>query len=728
MGNRIELIEELHDLNNKFLVSPIIDGENAKILKKNFDETVGEKVSNNIFKNAFQGLRYFINPRFDHDTNCLSKILAIGRVQSGKTSFFISSISLAFDNGYELVYLIGGTKNALRDQNYERVDEYFKNNPNIKVYDINEVDSDVVLNKLSKGFKIILVVLKNAAENVNLGKAYQVALSCKDVPSLIVDDEGDEYTPGAPKLISKSNRIGANHDKITEIIYSINKCTFLSVTATPQANFLISTIDAISPDFAVLVEPGDEYTGGNSFHDTMNNPHTVDILDTDDFKGSIPESFMDALFFFIFAICYKRSCGDYSMYSMLVHPSSLIKVQNAVIEKINDRLNTIIKTLSDSNNIEYEATINRILRHVITYKEMNPDINVEIDLQSVKGELINCITELSSFEFNISVAGREDIMREKNDNSLYKIYVGGNMLGRGLTIKNLIVTYMYRDSKIQAVDTLYQRARWLGYKKRYFDICRVYMTDQLKQKFITIVENENDMWETLKNYLSVDDNIKKFPRIFQLNDESGKMILTRKTISKTVTVDRVNAGFTYDKSIWFNDEAKQNNRCLYQKYYNLHKNDSFVQSFSTNKTQKHLIIKTSYTNFYKEFLSKYNLPRGSKFGMLGFNKILEQIASGKVSDDLYVIVMRYKNMEQRSPVSDGALSIKELPQSYNNGTNYPGDKDLPFYKDFMHFQIHLVYLSDESKSDFLPMLAFNNPLTKHSIKYIKYVTGDNTYD
>lgn len=728
MPDKIELVEEIGDSNTKYLDSPIVDGENAKMLRDFLDENVGEDVAINVFRNAYQGLRHFVNPKFNYEDNCLSKILALGRVQSGKTSYFISSIALAFDNGYDLVYLIGGTKNTLRDQNYERVDEYFNNNPNVRVYDVNEVDSTTVLNKLSIGYKVVLVVLKNAAENANLGRAYQIAIDCDNIPSLVVDDEGDEYTPGAPKLINQTNRIGATHDKIAEIIYSIKRCTFLSVTATPQANFLISTIDAVSPDFAVLVEPGEEYTGGNSFHDTLDNPHVVDILDTDDFKDSVPESFMDALYFFIFAVCFKRSCGDYSRYSMLVHPSSLTKVQNAVIEKIKDRLDTIINTLSDSNNIEYDDTVQRILSHCNTYRSMNPESDIHLDESKIKEELIECVSTLSSFEFNVSSSGREDIAREKEDKSLYKIYVGGNMLGRGLTLKNLIVTYMYRDSKVQAVDTLYQRARWLGYKRKYFDVCRVYMTDQLKQKFVIIVENENDMWETLRNYLSVDDNIKKFPRIFQLNDESGKMILTRKTVSKTVTVDRVNPGFTYDKSIWFNDETKDNNRKLYESYFKSHKDEAFVQSFSTNNTQNHLIIKTTYTDFYSEFLSKYHLPRGSKFGDLGFRRIMEQIENGEVDNDLFVIVMRYATMEQRSPVSNGSLSIKELPQSYNNGTNYAGDKDLPNYKDTMHFQIHLVYLSEESKNDYMPLLAFNNPMSKHSIKYIKYVTGDNVYD
>lgn len=163
-------------------------------------------------------------------------------------------------------------------------------------------------------------------------------------------------------------------------------------------------------------------------------------------------------------------------------------------------------------------------------------------------------------------------------------------------------------------------------------------------------------------------------------------------------------------------------------YFANHKDNASVQSFSTNNTQNHLIIKTTYTDFYSEFLSKYDLPRGSKFGDLGFRHMMEQIKNGEISNELYVIVMRYATMEQRSPVSSGSLSIKELPQSYNNGTNYAGDKDLPNYKDVMHFQIHLVYLSEETKSDYMPLLAFNNPMSKDSINYIRYVTGDNVYD
>lgn len=725
MVENIELIEQINENSEKYISSPKLDGENARLLKTYLADDAGEKIANNVFCNAYKGIKYFVNPDCHSDDRSLSKILAVGRVQSGKTSYFISSIALAFDNGYDLVFLVGGTKNTLRDQNYERVDEYFKNNPNIKVYDINKVDCETVLNKISFGYKVILVVLKNASQNANLGKAFQIANECSNIPSLVVDDEGDEYTPGAPKLINKTNRIGATHDMITKIIYTFSVCTFLSVTATPQANFLISTIDSISPDFCVLVEPGDEYTGGNSFHDTLDNPHVTAILDTDDFKDSIPDSFMRALYFFIFAVCFKRSVEDLSRYSMLVHPSSLTKIQGIVIEKINDRLSTIIKTLKNKGDIAYNDTFSHIISNIDEYYRMNPGTNIKINPTAIEDQLPIVLDELSTYEFNISSSGREDIEREKNENKLYKIYVGGNMLGRGLTIKNLIVTYMYRDSKVQAIDTLYQRARWLGYKASYFDVCKVYMTDQLKEKFITTVDSENDMWDSLSKFLSLENSIKNFPRRFQLNDESGKLILTRKTVSKTVQLERVNPGFTYDKSIWFSKDDRIKNKELYINYRKKHINDSYEQCFSTNDYQTHLIIKTTFSQFYKEFLNDYILPKGSKFGKIGFQKIKEQIDDDKLDDDMIVMIMRYKTNEYRSIVGSGALVIKELPQSYNESTKYPGDKNLPNFENTMYFQIHLVYTDDNQKDNYVPLLCFNNPLSK---KLIRYVTGDNTYD
>lgn len=62
----------------------------------------------------------------------------------------------------------------------------------------------------------------------------------------------------------------------------------------------------------------------------------------------------------------------------------------------------------------------------------------------------------------------------------YNIYVGGTMLGRGLTLKGLAITYIIRTAKgVSTVDTVQQRARWFGYKMKYLDLCRIFAVGKL---------------------------------------------------------------------------------------------------------------------------------------------------------------------------------------------------------------------------------------------------------
>ena len=52
------------------------------------------------------------------------------------------------------------------------------------------------------------------------------------------------------------------------------------------------------------------------------------------------------------------------------------------------------------------------------------------------------------------------------------ICIGGAKLSRGLTLKNLTVSYFLRNTKMY--DTLMQMGRWFGYRDGYMDLCRLY--------------------------------------------------------------------------------------------------------------------------------------------------------------------------------------------------------------------------------------------------------------
>src|SRR3972149_4359829 len=51
--------------------------------------------------------------------------------------------------------------------------------------------------------------------------------------------------------------------------------------------------------------------------------------------------------------------------------------------------------------------------------------------------------------------------------AVYNIFVGGNKLGRGVTIENLLVSYYGRNPKKPNADTVLQHARKYGYRQNH---------------------------------------------------------------------------------------------------------------------------------------------------------------------------------------------------------------------------------------------------------------------
>lgn len=709
----MELIEKA-ETNNGLIKVVNVDGPHYQRLRKGYIKELGLDSANNIMNNALGCLKYFP----DASEKKKTVILCVGKVQSGKTSFFINAMAMGFDNGYPLAFLIGGTKNSLRDQNLDRSEEEFVNDSDIVIKDLNNTGVDEIRGFIDSGKKVIVVALKNASGKSNLNKLKEYAEQLHQIPTMIVDDEGDEVSPGADKLKKRNNKAGKTSDVLKSISAAFDTCAFLSVTATPEANILLSVCNDLSPDYCALVEAGSGYTGGATFHDEMDNPYVIEIDDTDNFYDSVPESFVNALFFFLFSCCLKAEENE--PYSMLIHPSVLTAVQNNVAIKISNFISSIATILSDENNIAYDDQIKLFINSYDEYKRVNPNCNV--DLGDVVKKLPSVINNTSISIYNTAKNGT-DILQSDED-KLYKIYVGGNMLGRGITLKNLIVTYMYREAKQPAVDTLYQRARWFGYKKKYLDVCRVYMTKTLKKQFVAAADHEKDMWISLRAFLSTGYDFKKFPRIFTLNDETGKMMLTRRTVSKTVTISQTSVGYTPDESIDYKGNEKAENRNTYENFISKWKMFGVLESYANENKQNHLYIKMKFSDFYNDFLSKYNYPFGSKFSKMLFVRMMKEIEENEMDDEVGVMIMRYDWEEHPDRKSClGGRAIIRLAQGSDSNTEYEGDRYLSKHNDEFYFQIHNITI--DKGNEYIPVLALNNPTTKG--KLLRYVTGDNDY-
>lgn len=105
------------------------------------------------------------------------------------------------------------------------------------------------------------------------------------------------------------------------------------------------------------------------------------------------------------------------------------------------------------------------------------------------------------------------------------------MLGRGLTLKGLAITYIIRTAKgVSTVDTVQQRARWFGYKMKYLDLCRIFAVGKIIREFQEIRDHEEDLWETVRAAKCQGTNFKNMARIFALSDD---LKMTRSSVART---------------------------------------------------------------------------------------------------------------------------------------------------------------------------------------------------
>ncbi|WP_103057742.1 Z1 domain-containing protein [Xanthomonas oryzae] len=75
----------------------------------------------------------------------------------------------------------------------------------------------------------------------------------------------------------------------------------------------------------------------------------------------------------------------------------------------------------------------------------------------------------------------------------YNLFVGGNKLGRGVTIKNLLVSYYGRHPKTPQADTVLQHARMYGYRRKDIGLLRLWLPPELHAVFSAINEMERSL-------------------------------------------------------------------------------------------------------------------------------------------------------------------------------------------------------------------------------------------
>jgi len=244
-------------------------------------DNISTNARDNVIQSSARILDRCSDPKNWVDVNQNMQGIVIGKVQSGKTMSMMALISMALYEGYNLVIILAGSYDSLREQTQERLNNSFNISGNSLIDSITSIDEygknssswDNNILKFdrhtNKRKRTILCIKKNTKviERVvnDLNKYYkqfeEQPSRYEDIKALIIDDEVDSVTPD-----NKPGRGGSpTNQSIIRLRNQIKKNSYVGYTATPQACFASDPKSIVSypKDFVWLLDT-EKDSAGNS--------------------------------------------------------------------------------------------------------------------------------------------------------------------------------------------------------------------------------------------------------------------------------------------------------------------------------------------------------------------------------------------------------------------------------------------------------------------------------
>lgn len=490
----------------------IIDGPEIQLLESRYQGRVSEQEWEDVRDTAAAALAQCLRPTAAAGRKTG---LAIGKVQSGKTLSYTALTALAIDNGYRITVVLAGTKNPLLEQNYARLcSDLGIPRPGVTPFkNPSPEDGEVVRSVLRGGAHALIVVLKQRKRLADVARLIDTS-ELRGYPTLILDDEGDEASLNTQ---FRTGRRSAIYDRILRLRDAANLHAYIAYTATPQANLLISGIDGLSPDFGLLIEPGEGHCGGSVFFGPDRDRYVRVVPDTPPAVG-MPEGLKVAIATFLVGATIRHLREPGAWHSMLIHNSNL-RVDHQRVKAAVDQLVQLWKQAFDLPDTD-PAAADQLRLFRSAYDNLSATIKDPPPWEEVSQKLRDEIWLVETWMVNSLPRGRDPIGTPFRLNN--NILVGGNMLGRGVTIEGLAVTYITRRAQQETnADTMEQRARWFGYKEAYLDLCRIFLTSQLRDDYTDLLEHEDDFWAALCRNERQGLSIRDWPRMLRLDLSVG---------------------------------------------------------------------------------------------------------------------------------------------------------------------------------------------------------------
>jgi hypothetical protein len=411
--------------------------------------------------------------------------LLYGRVQSGKTNSSIAAVALACANGFRCFVVLTSDNTWLGKQTADRFrDQLGKGDgPIVRPWDDWRSDPKTFADEVKEYLEDTGVVLVSTKNGKNLENLITVLkrMGAARVPGLILDDEADNAslnTKAAKMAQDKNEEPSRIFELIGRIRHVMPAHVFVQITATPQSLLLQSLDSESRPKWTVLLEPGEGYVGGDVFFKDA-SPYTVNVENDDltPLRGGkvsagkaweIPEGFARAVCCFVTGTALRQIATEKSeVLSMLIHIAHTKISHRAVKDTLRGYLAWLDKglrgKLSVSDGKRAEAAIRKAYDELAKTYDHLPTFDVVIE--KLRSSLRNA---------NPEIIDADNPNRKPEYHPGMNFLIGGNRLGRGVTIDGLVVTYYARDAKAKIMDTVHQHARMFGYRRHLLPITRLF--------------------------------------------------------------------------------------------------------------------------------------------------------------------------------------------------------------------------------------------------------------
>ena len=448
----------------------------------------------------------------------VQNILLLGNVQSGKTAQVLGILSVLADCDFKLFIYLTTDSVDLQQQTLKRAKTSLD-----KFIILSENDDSSFMQVMKANNPILVVIKKNARVLKRWRNLFASQSSLKGYPLVIVDDEAD-----AASLNTNADKPDKDTSTINKLLNDIkNSCCqslFIQLTATPQSLLLQHEESDWQPEFIHFFEAGEKYIGGNFvFSDPPS--YIVRFIDSelDDMKdesGEIAEGAKQALLSFLitcaeFALCDKTNCN------FALHPSYKIQDHQAFSKKIQAFLNDLVQAVNNGEDLagsfkESYLDLQKTKPDIHHFDEIYEKLTALLENQQISTLVINSQTEA-------------DFDLEKG----FNIIIGGNVIGRGLTIPKLQTVYYSRTAKKPNADTFWQHSRIFGYD-RDKSLLRLYIPSDVYHFFVQLNQANNLIIEQAKKS---DGNIQV---IYPKNINP-----TRKNVLKAGSINQMVGGVNY---------------------------------------------------------------------------------------------------------------------------------------------------------------------------------------